>query len=110
MKTYRITCFYFLALMSIASLLACAGSPEKSQRSENEEQAGTESKNVPGVEKIQLASIDLTSVRTPLKVKFDNIIFRSFETTDQFKKDYPDACETCKASIITQLQSKKTYE
>jgi len=110
MKTYRITCLYFLAIVFIVSFLACAGSPDKSQRSESEEQAGTESKSVPGVEKIQLASIDLIPTRTPLEVIFDNIIFRSFESTDQFKKDYPDACETCKASIITQLQSKKTYK
>jgi hypothetical protein len=92
------------------SFLACAGSPDKSQRSESEEQTSTESKSVPGIEKIQLSSIDLIPTRTPLEVKFDNIIFRSFESTDQFKKDYPYACETCKASIISQLQSKKTYE
>jgi hypothetical protein len=109
MKTYRITCFYFLAIVSIVSFLACAGSPDKSQRSESEEQASTESKSVPGVERIQLSSIDLIPMRTPLEVKFDNIIFRSFESTDQFKKDYPYACENCKTSIITQLQSKKTY-
>ena len=88
MKTYRITCFYFLAIAAIVSFLACAGSPNKSQRSENEEQASTESKSVPGVEKIQLSSIDLIPMRTPLEVKFDNIIFRSFESTDQFKRDY----------------------
>jgi hypothetical protein len=110
MKTYRITCFYFLAIVSIVSFLACAGSPDKSQRSESEEQVSTESKSVPGVEKIQLASIDLIPTRTPLEVKFANIIFRSFKSTDQFKKNYPSAVETCKASIITQLQSKKTYE
>jgi hypothetical protein len=100
MKTYRITCLYFLAIVSIVSFLACAGSPDKSQRSES----------VPGVEKIQLASIDLIPMRTPLEVKFDNIIFRSFESTDQFAKDYPYASENCKASIIAQLQSKKTYK
>ena len=110
MKTYRITCFYFLAIVSIVSFLACAGSPDKSQRSESEEQASTESKSVPGVEKIQLSSIDLIPTRTPLEVKFDNIIFRSFESTDQFKKDYPNAREACKASIISQLLSKKAYE
>jgi hypothetical protein len=32
------------------------------------------------------------------------------ESTDQFKKDYPDACEDCKSAIIAQLQSKKTYK
>ena len=110
MKTYRITCFYFLAIVCIVSFLACAGSPDKSQRSESEEQASTESKNVPGVEKIQLPSIDLIPMRTPLEVKYDNIIFRSFESTDQFKKDYPYASENCKASTIAQLRSKKTYE
>jgi len=110
MKTYRITCFYFLAIVFIVSFLACAGSPDKSQRSESEQQASTESKSVPGVEKIQLASFDLIPTRTPLEVKFDNIIFRSFASTDQFKKDYPDACETSKASIIAQLRSKKAYE
>jgi hypothetical protein len=110
MKTYRITCFYFFAIVFIVSFLACAGSPDKSQRSESEEQASTESKSVPGVEKIQLSSIDLIPMRTPLEVKYDNIIFRSFESTDQFKKDYPDAGENCKASTIAQLQSKKTYE
>ena len=100
MKTYRVTCFYFLAIVFIVSLLACAGSPDISQKSES----------VPGVEKIQLTSIDLIQMRMPLEVKFDNIIFRSFESTDQFKKDYPHACLTCKASIITQLKSKKTYK
>ena len=100
MKTYRITCFYFLAIVYIVSFLACAGSPDISQKSES----------VPGVEKIQLTSIDLIQMRTPLEVEFDNIIFRSFESTDQFKKDYPHACLTCKASIITQLKSKKTYK
>jgi len=100
MKTYRVTCFYFLAIVFIVSLLACAGSPDISQKSES----------VPGVEKIQLTSIDLIQMRTPLEVEFDNIIFRSFESTDQFKKDYPQACLTCKASIITQLKSKKTYK
>ena len=99
MKTYRVTCFYFLAIVFIVSLLACAGSPDISQKSES----------VPGVEKIQLTSIDLIQMRTPLEVEFDNIIFRSFESTDQFKIDYPQACLTCKASIITQLKSKKTY-
>jgi hypothetical protein len=100
MKTYRITCLYFWAIVSIVSFFACAGSPDKSQRSES----------VPGVEKIQLASIDLIPTRMPLEVKFDNIIFRSFESTDQFMKDYPYACENCKASIIAQLQSKKIYK
>ena len=51
MKTYRITCFYFLAIVCIVSFLACAGSPDKSQRSESEEQTSTESKSVPGIEK-----------------------------------------------------------
>lgn len=100
MKTYRVTCFYFLAIAFIVSLLACAGRPDKIQRSES----------VPGVEKIQLTSIDLIQMRMPLEVEFDNIIFRSFESTEQFKKDYPQACLTCKASIITQLKSKKTYK
>ena len=110
MKTYRITCFCFLAIVSIVSFIACAGSPDKSQRRDSEEQAATESKSVPGVEKIQLGSVDLIPTRKPLEVKFDNIILRSFESTDQFKKDYPYACENCKASIITQLKGKKNYE
>jgi len=100
MKIYRITCLYFFAIVSIVSFLACAGSPDKTQKRES----------IPGVEKIQLSSIDLVPTRTPLEGKFDNIIFRSFESTDQFAKDYPYACENCKASIIAQLESKKTYK
>ena len=110
MKTYRITCLCILALVCITSFLACAGSPDKSQRSESEEQASIESKSIPGVEKIQLASIELVPTRKPLEAKIDNIVIRSFKSTDQFKKDYPDACETCKSSIIKQLKSKKIYE
>jgi hypothetical protein len=105
MKIYRITFFYFFAIVSIVSLLACAGSPDKSH-----EPVSTESKHVPGVEKIQLSSIDLIPTRMALEAKFDNIILRSFESTDQFMKDYPYACDNCKAAIIAQLQSKKTYK
>ena len=110
MKTHRNFCLYLLTTAFIVSFLACAGSPDKSQRSENDEQVSTESKTVPGVEKIELASVDLVPARTPLNEKFKNIIFRSFESTDQLNKDYPYACENCKASIMAQLKSKKTYE
>lgn len=106
MKFYRIGCLYFFAIVFMVSFLACAGSPGKSQSGE---QASAESKTIPGVEKIELSTIDLIPVRAPLQGKFDNIIFRSFESTDQFKKDYPYACENCKAAIIAKLQSKKAY-
>ena len=107
MKIYRIGFLYFFAIVSIVSFLACAGSPDKSRSGE---QASAESKTIPGVEKIELSTIDSIPMRTPLGGKFDNIIFRSFESTDQFKKDYPYACENCKAAIIEQLQSKKAYK
>jgi hypothetical protein len=107
MKIYRIAFFYFFAIGFMVSFLACAGSPDRSQSGA---QVSAESKTIPGVEKIQLSTIDLIPTRAPLEGKFDNIIFRSFESTDQFKKDYPDACEDCKSAIIAQLQSKKTYK
>jgi hypothetical protein len=107
MKIYRIGFLYFFAIVFMVSFLACAGSPDKSQSGE---QASAESKTIPGVEKIELSTIDSIPMRTPLGGKFDNIIFRSFESTDQFKKDYPYACENCKAAIIEQLQSKKAYK
>jgi hypothetical protein len=107
MKICRIGFLYFFAIGFMVSFLACAGSPDKSQSGE---QASAESKTIPGVEKIELSTIDSIPMRTPLGGKFDNIIFRSFESTDQFKKDYPYACENCKAAIIEQLQSKKAYK
>ena len=102
MKTYRIIFFHVLAVVFLLSLFACAG-PSK-------QQVSAETKVVPGVEKIQLASIDYIPMETPLKANYDNIIFRSFECNDQFKKDYPDAPMSCKESIILQLHSKNTYQ
>lgn len=109
MKTYRVTSLYFFAIVLIVSFLACAGSPDKSQKSGSANQAGSESKSVPGVEDIHLSSIDSIPIRAPLKLRYDNVIFHSFESTDQFKKDYPDAREDCKAAIMAQLQTKKAY-
>jgi len=102
MKTYRIIFFHVLAVVFLLSLFACAG-PSK-------QQVSAETKVVPGVEKIQLASIDYIPMETPLKANYDNIIFRSFECNDQFKKDYPDAPMSCKESIILQLHSKNAYQ
>ena len=102
MKTYRIIFFHVLAVVFLLSLFACAG-PSK-------QQVSAETKVVPGVEKIQLASIDYIPMETPLKANYDNIIFRSFECNAQFKKDYPDAPMSCKESIILQLHSKNTYQ
>jgi hypothetical protein len=102
MKPYRIIFFHVLAVVFLLSLFACAG-PSKQQVSE-------ETKVVPGVEKIQLASIDYIPMETPLKANYDNIIFRSFECNAQFKKDYPDAPMSCKESIILQLHSKNAYQ
>jgi hypothetical protein len=92
------------------SILACASSSNQSQKGESGEPVSTERKTVPGVEKIELTSADVIPTRTPLNEKFDNIIFRNFETSEQLKKDYPYACENCKASIISKLKSKNTYE
>jgi len=102
MKMYRIIFFHVLAVVFLLSLFACAG-PSK-------QQVSAETKVVPGVEKIQLASIDYIPMETPLKANYDNIIFRSFECNDQFKKDYPDAPMSCKESIILQLHSKNAYQ
>ena len=102
MKTYRIIFFHVLAVVFLLSLFACAG-PSK-------QQVSAETKVVPGVEKIQLASIDYIPMETPLKANYDNIIFRSFECNAQFKKDYPDAPMSCKESIILQLHSKNAYQ
>lgn len=110
MNNYRIVPLYLLTIVFIVTFLACAGSPEKRRGSESDESAGTESKTVPGVEKIELDSIDLIPARAPLNQTFDNVIFRSFESTEQLKKDYPYACESCKASIMAQLVSKKNYK
>jgi hypothetical protein len=102
MKTYRIIFFHVLAVVFLLSLFACAG-PSK-------QRVSAETKVVPDVEKIQLASIDYIPMETPLKANYDNIIFRSFECNAQFKKDYPDAPMSCKESIILQLHSKNTYQ
>ena len=102
MKTYRIIFFHVLAVVFFLSLFACAG-PSK-------QRVSAETKVVPDVEKIQLASIDYIPMETPLKANYDNIIFRSFECNAQFKKDYPDAAMSCKESIILQLHSKNAYQ
>ena len=102
MKTYRIIFFHVLAVVFLLSLFACAG-PSK-------QRVSAETKVVPDVEKIQLASIDYIPMETPLKANYDNIIFRSFECNAQFKKDYPDAPMSCKESIISQLQRKNAYQ
>ncbi len=102
MKTYRIIFFHVLTVVFLLTLFACAG-PSK-------QQVSTETKVVPGVDKIQLASIDYIPMETPLKANYDNIIFRSFECNAQFKKDYPDAPMSCKESIILQLHSKNAYQ
>ena len=102
MKTYRIIFFHVLAVVFFLSLFACAG-PSK-------QRVSAETKVVPDVEKIQLASIDYIPMETPLKANYDNIIFRSFECNAQFKKDYPDAPMSCKESIILQLHSKNAYQ
>jgi hypothetical protein len=109
MKTYRIAFFHVLAIVCLLSLFACAG-PSKQQTQKSKEQPSTESKVIQGVEKIQLTSIDNIPMRAPLKADYDNIIFRSFECNAQFQEDYPYASISCKESIISQLQSKKTYQ
>lgn len=108
MKIYRIVFFHFLGMIYLLSIFACAG-PSKQQKQTSKEQSSTESKAVPGVEKIQLASIDNIPVREPLKTNYDNIIIRSLEASDQIKKDYSYAAISCKAFIISQLKSKKAY-
>jgi hypothetical protein len=110
MKTYRITFFHCLALVYILSLFACASVPSEQQTQTSKEQPSTESKVIHGVEKIQLASIDDIPTRAPLKANYDNIILRSFECNAQLQQYYPDASRACKASIISQLKSKKTYQ
>lgn len=109
MKPYRIIFFHVLAVVFLLSLFACAG-PSKQQTQTSKEQPGTESKVIQGDEKIQLESMDSIPKMAPLKVAYDNIIFRSFECNSQLKKDYPYASLSCKDSLISQLKSKKTYQ
>ena len=109
MKPYRIIFFHALAVIYLLSLFACAG-PSTQQTQTSEEQVSTESKVVHGVEKIQLASLEEIPMREPLKANYDNIIVRSFESDAQVQKDYPYAPISCKESIISQLNDKKTYK
>jgi len=109
MKPYRIIFFHALAVICLLLLFACAG-PSTQQTQTSEEQLSTESKVVHGVEKIQLASLEEIPMRESLKANYDNIIVRSFESDAQVQIDYPYALISCKESIISQLNGKKTYK
>jgi hypothetical protein len=109
MKASKVTLMYFVTILWVSSLFSCAGvATEKNSRSGKinpvERVDATQD-----VETIQLTSIYSITMRAPLNESYDNIVFRSFDCSEQFQKDYPDALKQCKEAIISQLNNKKNY-
>lgn len=107
----RTRLFITLFLLSSFTLLgACVGGPSGQTTSSDEGQRAAASTTVPGVEKIDLASVEDMQVGEVLKTGYDNIIIRDFGSSSQIQEDYPDAVNSCKAAILKQLQEKSVYK
>lgn len=109
MKSSKISLLYLVAILWLLSLHACAGGSNNKNTQPEKIYPIEERSIIQDVETIQLATIDSIPMRAPIKNNYDNIIFRSFECSEQFKKDYPDARKNCKESIISKLKNKKNY-
>jgi hypothetical protein len=90
-----------VAAIFVLSLVSCAGGPATTKT----EPADT----VSGVEEIELGSVEEIQQRAPLAAKFDNIVLRRFETTEEYQRDYPDALIQCKTALLSHLKAKNTY-
>lgn len=103
MKKHR-SVYYVLTVLYIFSFLACAGTPQNQQPS-----TVSQSKVVPGVQKVLLSSVENMPLNEPLPGRYDNIIIRKFTSDTQTKENYPRATYDCQASIIWQLKEKNAY-
>ncbi len=97
-----------LSLISVFALLgACAGGPSGQSAASGEGQSSAAPSTLPGVEKIDLASVEDMQVGEVLKTNYDNIIIRNFVSSEQLQTDYPNAVAECKTAIVKQLQERK---
>lgn len=88
-------------IMLIACLWGCASSPSKGQV--------TKSDSFQDIEKIKIVSTELVPTRTPLKEKYNNLIFRKIESVNELDEGYPNTLMDCQSSCIAQLNKKKLY-
>ena len=109
MKALKLAIVNFVIMLWVSALLSCAGvASEKNSRTGNVNPV-KERDAVQDVETIQLTTIDSIPMRAPLKESYNNIVFRNYDCSEQFQKDYPDALVHCKEAIISQLNSKRNY-
>ena len=111
MNSSRNTLCNILSLVCILTLLsACVNKSSQQSASGREEQNTPITKEVPGVEKIQLGSLETIPAQNSLNTKYRNIIIGNFKSSEQIQKDYPRAVLDCKTYIIEQLKSKNAYK
>jgi hypothetical protein len=96
------TCRALTATIFLLFLASCASGPATTETEPTE--------TMPGVEEIELSSVEEIQQRAPLTTKFDNIVIREFETTDELQRGYPNALMQCKTAILSQLKSKNAYK
>jgi hypothetical protein len=92
---------WFLMLTALLAIGACAGG-----------QKGTAAKNEAAksdTAQVQSASIETVQQAKPLATKFDNVVFKELQTTNEIKKDYTEALGEFEASVISHLKSKNAF-
>ncbi len=95
---------YIWPVLALTSLVffACASGPATKDDTEM-------AKKFPGVKEVELTSLEAVQKMPPLSEKFANIVVRRFDTTDEYRKDYPEAVMQCKTALLSQLKSKNAY-
>ena len=88
--------------IALLFMVSCAGGQTATRESEP-------TPTVPGVEEIELNSLEEVQQRAPISGRFHNIVIRRFESKDPFRRDYPDAAMQCATALVSHLKSKAAY-
>jgi len=91
-------------------LSSCVAGTNQQSVAEREQQKPVESSVIPGVEKIQLDSLETIPAQNQLTTQYNNIIIGDFDSSELVKNDYPHAVLDCKTYLIEQLKSKNAYK
>lgn len=91
----------FILILPLLFFLSCARGPAAND---------TEPvKSMPGIEEIELGSLEEVQQLPPLSGRFDNIVIRRFDAGEKFRQDYPDAVMECKTALLAHLKGKNAY-
>jgi hypothetical protein len=90
-----------LLLFLVTGIIGCAGSSPKTETAAV----------MPGVSRIDNATVEIVSKEHPISIgPYKNIVVGSFEASDEYQRDYPDALTQFRIALISDLKNKNVFD